>query len=87
MLNTYQSWIEPYRGKIDAVVQSLGNFKPQELELIATLHFIYYRLKQIGCKEPSKNQVLDEFHRVKKDRFTREEIDSWYDALQHANLI
>ena len=87
ILKEYRSLIEPYRGKIDAVVQSIGSFKPHELELIATLHFIHHRLKQIWRKDPSRAQVLDEFHRVKKDKFAREEVDSWYDALKSADLI
>ena len=87
ILQGYQDLIEPYRGKIDAVVRSLGNFKPQELELIATLHFIHHRLKQIWRKEPSKAQVLDEFHRTKKDKFTDTEVESFYNALKNASLI
>lgn len=87
ILNAYQPLIDPHRGKIDAVVQSLASFKPQELELIATLHFIHHRLKQVWRKEPSREQVLAEFYRVKKDKFTVEEIDRWYDALKRAKLI
>ncbi len=87
ILNAYKPLIDPYLGKIDAVVESLGSFKPQELELIATLHFIHHRLKQIWRKEPPRDHVLAEFHRVKKDKFTEKEIDSWYDALKSAKLI
>lgn len=87
ILKAYRPLIEPHRGQIDAIVQSLGSFKPQELELIATLHFIHHRLKQIWRSDPSRDQVRQEFYRVKKDKFTREEIDSWYDALKSANLI
>jgi uncharacterized protein YwgA len=87
ILQRYQDLIEPYRGKIDAVVRSLGKFKPQELELIATLHFIHHRLKQIWRKEPSKAQVLEEFRRTKKDKFTDPDIESFYNALKNAKLI
>jgi uncharacterized protein YwgA len=86
ILNAYKPLIEPHRGKIDLVVQSLGRFKPQDLELIATLHFIHHRLKQMGRTEPAREQVLAEFYRVKKNKFTTKEIDSWYDALKKAKL-
>ena len=86
ILSAYRESIEPYRGEIDAVVQSLGRFEPPALELIATLHFIHHRLMQIGRKEPSKAQVVEEFRRVKKDKFSAGEIDSWYDALKRAKL-
>ena len=54
ILNTYERLISPHREKIDAVVKSLGSFKPHELELIATLHFhgcpAISRIDSIGCR-------------------------------------
>jgi len=66
VLDGYRPLIDPYRGKIDAVVQSLGSFKPHD---------------------PSREQVIQEFYRVKMDKFTGNEINSWYDALRSAQLI
>ena len=87
LLDTYQDLLAAYSGKIDNVVRSLGRFKPEELELIATLHFIYHRLRQIVRGGPSKARVLDEFRRIKKDKFTPEETEAFYTALKEANLI
>lgn len=87
LLNAYHPLIQPYQPMIDGVVQSLGSFKPTELELVATLHFVHHRLKQIWRKEPSKEQVLEEFRRVKKDKFGQEEVDGFYNALKGAQLI
>jgi hypothetical protein len=87
LLNAYRTVIEPHLRAIDAVVQSLGSFEPKQLELIATLHFIHQRLKQIQRQEPPKDQVLAEFRRVKKDKFRLEEVDGFYDALKRAELI
>lgn len=87
ILNAYQTLLDQYRPAIDAVVNSLGNFKPADLELVATLHFIHNRLKQTLVREPSKEQVLDEFRRVKKGKFREAEIDAFYHALKNAKLI
>jgi hypothetical protein len=87
ILNAYRSTIGPYQQMIDAVVQSLGEFKPADLELVATLHFVHQRLKQILRKDPSKEQVVEEFRRVKKDKFGTTEIDGFYNALKDAQLI
>jgi uncharacterized protein YwgA len=87
ILNAYKPLIDPYQRVIDDVVQSLGNFEPHQLELVATLHFIHQRLKQILRREPSKEQVLEDFRRIKKDKFGREEVDSFYNALKGAQLI
>ena|SRR5579862_5761614 len=87
ILKSYRSLLDPYRSAIDAVVSSLGNFKPPQLELVATLHFIHNRLKQISRQDPPKDQVLNEFRRVKKGKFSELEIETFYSALKTANLI
>jgi uncharacterized protein YwgA len=87
ILEGYKRLTEPYQRIIDSVVQSLGNFKPAELELVATLHFVYQRLKQIMRGEPTKDQVLAEFRRIKKDKFSQTEVDGFYNALKDAQLI
>jgi len=87
ILHKYRALIEPHRATIDAVVQSLGNFEPQELELIATSHFIHHRLKQILRRPPEKAEVVEEFQRVKGEKFSEEQIDSFYGALKGAKLI
>ena len=87
ILNAYRSAIEPYRHVIDAVVQSLGNFDPEQLELVATLHFLHHKLKHILRKDPSEQQVLEEFRRVKKNKFGEEEVEAYYNALKTAQLV
>jgi len=87
ILDAYRTLLEPYLPMIDAVVKSLGKFKPQELELVATLHFIHHRLKQVWRRDPQKDQVLDEFRRVKHGRFSETEIEVFYHALKNAKLI
>lgn len=87
LLNTYQADIEPHQREIDAVVQSLGSFEPQQLELVATLHFIHQRLKHILRQSPPKDKVLEEFRRIKKDKFRLDEVDGFYNALKEAELI
>jgi len=87
ILNAYQPLIAPYQRTIDSVVQSLGSFEPKELELVATLHFIHHRMKQILRRDPSREQVLEEFRRIKKDKFGGQEVESFYLALKNAHLI
>jgi uncharacterized protein YwgA len=87
ILSAYRPAIEPYQKVIDAVVHSLGSFEPQQLELVATLHFIHERLKHILRRDPSEEQVLEEFRKVKKDKFSRQEVEGFYKALKSARLI
>lgn len=87
LLCVYDGAIGKYVPAIDRVVKALGGFKPQALEVIATLHFIAGRQRQVLRREPSKPEVIHEFETIKGEKFKREEIVVWYDALKKAGLI
>ena len=79
--------VRPHRSQIERVVESLGGFRPEQLELIATLHFLAdKRRSQVG-KRPLKAEVVRDFVRVKADKFKRAEVEGWYDALERAKLV
>jgi uncharacterized protein YwgA len=87
LLRAYDGEIRKYIPAIDRVVKALGGFKPPALEVIATLHFIVGRQRQILRREPGKPEVIDEFESIKGEKFSHEEIIVWYDALKKAGLI
>lgn len=78
--------VAPFRSQIAVVVKNLGNFRPEQLELIATLHFVHHREAALG-KRPTPSSVISEFYRIKGDKFERSEVMSWYDALKRAGLV
>ena len=85
-LTEFESRIEPHREQIERVVAGLGGFKPQQLELIATLHFLAARRRSISGRSPSKNEVLSAFFSVKGNKFDKAEVGAWYDSLKEARL-
>lgn len=86
LLEFFADEIAPYRAQINQVVDALGNFSPNDLELIATLHFIAKRQKQ--TRQPgSKESVIREFKLIKRDKFSDPEIEAWYLGLTNAGLI
>jgi uncharacterized protein len=87
LLEAYSGEVGPYAGTIDRVVKVLGGFEPQELELIATVHFIARRRRQIFRSNPDKASVIHEFVGIKGEKFPYEDISAWYDALKEAGLI
>ena len=79
--------IEDHMPIIDTVVEAFGGFSPQDLELIATLHFVAQRQRAIQRAAPTKESVVTEFRQIKKDKFPVNTINSWYDSLRNAKLI
>ena len=82
-----ESDIETWTPMIDTVVKVFGGFSPLELELIATLHFVAQPQRTIGRAAPSRESVVNEFRQIKKNKFSIDEINAWYDALKNAKLI
>ena len=74
LLDAYSHDIEPYLETIDSVVKFLGGFGANNLELIATLHFVARRQK-VRTGKLDKTAVIAEFKSIKKDKFSDEEID------------
>lgn len=87
LIQSHASALEPYQATIDKVVRSLLPFRPEHLELLATLVYLFRQLKAGGGPGPWKERVIDRLVQVKKDKFTREEVVIAYDALVQANLI
>jgi hypothetical protein len=87
ILSKYDRLVRPHLDAIESVVGALGTFPPEHLELVATIHFIHHRLKGISGRSPDKASVLGEFRRVKGNKFSSGEIESFYEALRRARLI
>jgi uncharacterized protein len=50
--------VAAHKGQIERVVKHLGGFRPEQLELIATLHFVHHRLGSIQQKKPAQPSGL-----------------------------
>jgi uncharacterized protein YwgA len=87
LLDAFDPELRPYIGMIDRVVKSLGSFKPAELELIATLHFIAQKLPNLIQRKATKKEIVREFKTIKGDKFSDQAISLWYDALVQAGLV
>jgi hypothetical protein len=87
LLARFEAPIAPHRATIELVTEVFGGFRPEELELIATLHFIADRKRRIRGREPTRSGVVREFVQVKGDKFTEAQVNAWYDALKKSGLI
>jgi hypothetical protein len=78
--------VKPHTETISNVVGAIGKFTPLELEVLATLHFFARRIRSLRG-DASKEAVLNQFFRAKGEKFSVEEVSSWYDALKSADLV
>jgi len=84
--SSLQKQVSEFSPQIEAVVKNLGSFRPEQLELIATLHYVHHRQAALGRK-PTQASVMSDFFRIKGDKFDKNEVSNWYDALKRAGLV
>lgn len=72
---------------ISAVTEAFGDLSPSILELIATLDYSFRWVRACGGTGPWKQRTVDKFKSIKKEKFTTEQIDRWYDVLVKLALI
>jgi uncharacterized protein YwgA len=80
------SKVDSYKQKIANVVHTLGKFDPPQLEVLATLHFIAAKIRSLGG-DSDKETVMNQFFKVKRDKFSVDEVSSWYEALKTVKLV
>jgi hypothetical protein len=86
LLSHHQGTVRDTEPIIRSVAQAFGDFSPQTLELMATVHFVHERLRATGVT-PSEDEVIQEFREEKGDKFEPEEICDAYRALKDAGFF
>jgi hypothetical protein len=79
--------LEPrYQKKITKIVRDFGSNTPAQLEVKATIHFVFSVVKKSTSRGKTKPQVLQKVHAL-KPRFTPDFISHCYSDLKQANWI
>lgn len=86
-LEKHEKIINRYKHKIDEVVEMFPGLSPKDLELISTLDYTYQDEKAKSKSSPEKQKVVDRFLKIKKEKYTREKIESTYAILLQKNFF
>lgn len=73
---------------LESVAKNLGAFKPEELELLATVKFTFDRQKSLSPKKSSmRKEVVKEVLQLKGEKFDKADVEGAYDNLVSAGLL
>lgn len=87
LLERHRTGLTKYQETVDTVVKALLPFKPDHLEILATLDYLYRQLRAGGGSGPWKGRVIERFLQVKRDKFPIEDVANTYDSLVDAKLL
>lgn len=85
ILDEEKQFIKIYKDKMDKIIDSLPD-DPRQLELWSTTHFVARTLQKY-YDVFSKSKVAMEVKKIKKDKFTEQEIKHAYEQLVQKSLI
>lgn len=87
LLTRYKNVVNWHRRKVCEVVHALAPLAPEDLEMLATLDYIYRELTASGKKGPWKDRVIARFMQIKGSKFRQGLVESAYDAMVKAHLV
>jgi hypothetical protein len=61
--------------------------RPEKLELLATLDYLYRQLAASGGSGPWRERVVARFMEVKRDKFSRAEVEGTYDVMAEVGIL
>lgn len=87
LIQLYSGDLNNHEDVVQELAEAFVPLKPLELELIATLDYIYREQIATGAVENLKDKVVSRFQDIKKDKFSSSVVNQTYDAMVNANLV
>lgn len=87
LLSAHSDFVAQWRSAVQSVVQALMPLKPERMEEIATLDYVFRQEKATTGGLPTKDSVVERFVCAKGDKFPRAEVEQLYDVMCAAGLF
>jgi hypothetical protein len=87
LLEKFESQVKEHEPIVDEVVSIFAELPPEDLELIATLDYLYQEERAKQIHPPKKDTVVARFLEVKGDKFGEKRLSYIYDILAKAKIF
>jgi uncharacterized protein YwgA len=87
LLDLHPEFVTRHRSEVRQVAQALTPLRPETLELISTLDYVYRWNRAKGGIGPWREGVIRRFEDVKPGKFPRAEIEQVYATMVSAGLV
>jgi len=82
-----RGFLRHHEDRIDSVLRMFHGLSPEEVEMLATLHYVHESNLRYHGEAPPREEVVEKVYGYKGGRFEKGLIRSAYDALDGAGLI
>jgi uncharacterized protein YwgA len=81
-----KEFIEENKDKVESVLKHFGKYEPKDLELAATIHFVF-KNNEKDFKDAKLKQVVIEKVRNLKPKFLNQQIEKEYEHLVQIDIL
>ena len=87
-VDNFSESLQKYEQNVNGLIDKLAAFykRPEELELLATIHYFYSARLKFNKRPPSREDIIEETIEV-KNKFTEEQVEKAYDFLESSGLL
>lgn len=87
LISMHSDYIEKYKDVIENVASGLANVEPNQLELLATLVYLYRWFEATDQPAPFRSSVICRLNEIKPGKFSTQNVDHAYDWLKSVKLV
>ena len=87
LLESYRGDLQPYEERVRVVAKVFAPLPSSDLELYATLDYLYREQRARGGEGPWKERVVGRLLQVKKGKFPEETVSRFYHQMVSAGLV
>lgn len=87
LLTRHSDFIEEHKETIDQVVQALAAADPSQLELVATVLYLFRWVEATGKVGSLKDEVFRRFQEIKPGKFHKQDLENAHKWLKSVNLV
>ncbi|OFX13684.1 MAG: hypothetical protein A2Z18_09680 [Armatimonadetes bacterium RBG_16_58_9] len=87
LLSLHDEYLKKHRKAIEGIVEALAPLRPERMEEIATLYYVFRQQKAKVEGEPTKEAVVSAFVGIKSEKFPRSDVETLYDVMSKAGML
>jgi len=87
LLESYEDFLKPHRETVSTIAAVFAPLQTADLELYATLDYIFREQRARGGDGPWKDRVIKRFMEIKKNKFAQGVVEKAYENMQQAELV
>jgi len=87
LINRYAKEISKFEGDIREIVTMFDELGPYEMEIVATVHYVYKSRTGLGARGASDESIISDVYKLKGHKFKKEVVEKTLSIIKRTRLV